>query len=242
MKDIRIIHEPTDTEPFVVLDKPSGLPSAPLQAGDDCAYSRVCKIFPELNCVTGSKNIEHGLVHRLDTATRGILLIASTQKFYDYIKQIQEEGLFCKHYKATCTFMPNCTEVLGGFPKSLDVGFQNKSFNCVVKSMFRPYGKKSKEVRPVTSLSGKAATKKATSNIYTTNIILEKKDTVFNASCSLTKGFRHQVRCHLAWLGFPIIGDVLYNPNANSNDSFLFEATSCSFPDYFTKKTLTFSL
>jgi 23S rRNA-/tRNA-specific pseudouridylate synthase len=26
----------------------------------------------------------------------------------------------------------------------------------------------------------------------------------------LRRGFRHQIRCHLAWLGFPILNDRLY--------------------------------
>ena len=28
------------------------------------------------------------------------------------------------------------------------------------------------------------------------------------------RGYRHQVRCHLAWVGYPVRGDVLYNPIA----------------------------
>jgi 23S rRNA pseudouridine1911/1915/1917 synthase len=26
----------------------------------------------------------------------------------------------------------------------------------------------------------------------------------------IRRGFRHQIRCHLAWLGYPILGDPLY--------------------------------
>lgn len=32
--------------------------------------------------------------------------------------------------------------------------------------------------------------------------------------CTITKGFRHQIRAHLAWIGQPIIGDVLYGEAA----------------------------
>jgi len=31
----------------------------------------------------------------------------------------------------------------------------------------------------------------------------------------LKRGYRHQIRAHLAYLGLPIIGDTVYNPNHN---------------------------
>ena len=34
MEKIKILHYPTEQEPFVVVDKPSGLPSAPLTYDD----------------------------------------------------------------------------------------------------------------------------------------------------------------------------------------------------------------
>jgi 23S rRNA pseudouridine1911/1915/1917 synthase len=34
--------------------------------------------------------------------------------------------------------------------------------------------------------------------------------TVYSVGCELTRGYRHQVRVHLAWCGLPIIGDELY--------------------------------
>jgi 23S rRNA pseudouridine1911/1915/1917 synthase len=33
---------------------------------------------------------------------------------------------------------------------------------------------------------------------------------LFYAGLSLARGFRHQLRCHLAWIGLPIRGDALY--------------------------------
>jgi hypothetical protein len=54
--------------------------------------------------------------------------------------------------------------------------------------------------------------------VYRTDIIAMDEGPVidgtalFRLTVGITRGFRHQVRVHLAWLGLPILGDVLYAP------------------------------
>ncbi len=43
---IEILHEPTASEPFVVLSKPSGLASAPLAVGDASALTECARLSP----------------------------------------------------------------------------------------------------------------------------------------------------------------------------------------------------
>lgn len=227
---IRIIHEPTEEEPFVVLDKPAGLPSAPLHEGDESAYTQAAARWPELQAVSGRKATEHGLVHRIDTATRGILLIAASQPCYDYLQHIQQQGLFIKQYRAECLCRPDCGALLGGFPPP-PLRVQHDCLSATIESCFRPYGEHGKAVRPVTGQAGKAAQKKAAPLLYRTEISLRKEDGRWNALCSISRGYRHQVRCHLAWLGFPIQGDPLYSPDGAGEAGFSFTAESFSFPD-----------
>ena len=100
---IKIIKEPTEELPFAVIYKPKALASAPITTDDkDNAFYQAAELFPKLLEVQGKKAIEHGLLHRLDTATDGLLLIAATQDFYDYMLCEQEEGRFIKYYKASC--------------------------------------------------------------------------------------------------------------------------------------------
>lgn len=47
----------------------------------------------------------------------------------------------------------------------------------------------------------------------------------YRARCSITAGFRHQVRSHLAATGYPVIGDALYGDGAEKADRMLFFAT-----------------
>ena len=88
MQQIEIVHPPKDNEPFLVINKPAGLPSAPLSPDDKKnAFSQSATQFPQLLEVRGRKEIEHGLLHRLDTQTSGLLLIAATQECYDFLQE-----------------------------------------------------------------------------------------------------------------------------------------------------------
>ncbi len=227
---IQIIHNPSEDEPFVILNKPRGLATAPLKDGEDCALTQAVELFPQIKNVCGKKKIEYGLVHRIDTETGGLVLIAVTQEFYDYIQKEQAEGRFLKEYTAAVE-KKECSS-LEGFPV-----FDQKLNH--VTSSFRPFGPKGREVRPVTSLSGRAAEKKGGDKLYTTNITV----TEGKAVCSIANGYRHQVRCHLAWAGYPVKGDRIYNPlSRNSESEMEFFATAISFSDMKTGKKLKFVL
>ena len=236
---IKIIHEPTQAEPYIVLDKPAGLASAPLKEGDDCAYTQAELLYPFIKDVCGSKTVEHGLLHRIDTPTRGLLLVASTQDFYDYMHEKQKEGLFIKEYRAECIKTPVVSELEGFAPEDRRLAFRDVEEGFDVSSYFRPYGIRNCAVRPVTEQSGKAALKKAGSEIYTTHVRIDSGN---KAVCSIKKGYRHQVRCHLAWIGYPIIGDNLYNPLYKEGQKLCFEASAFSFPDMESGEFLTYSL
>ena len=222
---IEIIKEPTEDKPFLVIYKPKGLPSAPLTAEDsENALSQAVAMFPEIKTVCGKKPIEYGLLHRLDTATDGLMVIAATQECYDFIMTEQAEGRFIKTYTAECDILPDNAKLLGGFPADIPVLPE-------VSSYFRPYGEGRKEVRPVTENSGKAALSKlGKKKLYTTKIEIQKlSDTRAIATCEITEGYRHQVRCHLAWAGYPVIGDQLYNSDKKNAENLLFSATKISF-------------
>ena len=234
--NIEIIHAPTDSKPFLVIYKPKGLASAPLVEGDtENALAQAIEKFPEICGVHGKKEIEYGLLHRLDTATDGLMVIATSQECYDFLTEEQREGRFIKYYSALCDILPDNPNALGGFPSDTPSITQSM---ITATSYFRAYGEGRKEVRPVTEKSGKAALAKlGKPKLYTTEIIIEKQnETTVLAECRIREGYRHQVRCHLAWAGFPVKGDTLYNSNYRENDSdikkaenLLFSATKISF-------------
>ena len=229
---IEILKEATEEKPYLIIYKPKGLPSAPLTADDtNNAFSQTAELFPQLLNVHGKKEIEHGLLHRLDTATDGLLVIASNQECYDFLIKEQEEGRFYKTYTAECDIIPENAKELGGFPPDLLRGASATKQSYTLVSYFRPYGPGRKEVRPVTEKSGKAALLKlGKAKSYETKIeIIKLSEKKARAICQISQGYRHQVRCHLAWAGYPVAGDQLYNSDKKNAENLLFSATKISF-------------
>ena len=249
VRNIEIIHEPSDKEPYVIIYKPCGLPSAPLSEDDqDNALASTAKRFPEINSVCGKKYAEKGLLHRLDTDASGIILIASNQYAYDFLINAQNTGQFVKKYRAICIADSKNSQILGGFPPVPVINrsaSENGECRFTVMSSFRAYGPGRKSVRPVDQDSGRAAIKKSGDRIYKTEIVLTAcGERTVHAVCTITAGYRHQVRCHLAWTGYPVSGDSLYNASYKMKDycELEFEGFYLSFPDPVSGKTMVFEV
>ncbi len=83
-------------------------------------------------------------------------------------------------------------------------------------------------------LKGKEIAKDAGAYYKTEIIGIEKvniagQDESYHFTVRLKRGFRHQIRCHLAWVGFPVLNDPLYG---KGGDGFLaLRATGLFFND-----------
>ncbi len=189
------------TADFIISYKPHGLPTVPLKAQapacPDTLLSRMGKLFPDiLNPLTPSF-WEGGTVHRLDTATAGLVLFARSKSFMDHILSEQQCGRFLKTYRAVCS-VPASRAPADALP-------------FVISSYFRAYGPGRKMVKPETD------PKRADSSVLYTTKVISIDQNVINVE--ITRGFRHQIRAHLAWKGLPIEGDPLYNPACTSSPS-----------------------
>ncbi len=239
MQKITIIRPPTPDFPFAALCKPSGLPSAPLQKCDsENAIAQAAALLPELLRVHGRNPLECGLLHRLDTDTHGLLLAAATQDAYRFLLEAQQEGRFIKTYRAHCRIVPDNAARLGGFPPP-EANALLETGSAEIRSYFRSYGTGGKAVRPVTEQSGRAAVKKCAMNkTYATSVsLLHRTADTAIAECTLTQGYRHQVRCHLAWHNLPITGDPRYNAAPPDTAPMQFTAIALTFPNPATGRT-----
>jgi 23S rRNA pseudouridine1911/1915/1917 synthase len=199
--------------------------SAPLKDSPGNTLLDWCaNLYPEVRLPgkPGEVTREGGLLHRLDFETHGLVLIARTTEALAALKEQQARGTFTKEYSAlSVLFSPPS---LPGFPEQPETSTPP----FAVESAFRPYGPGRAAVRPVVPggiTRQKPRHKPALDRgaPYRTEVL-----EINEASClageawagkkalyfrlRIIRGFRHQIRCHLAWLGYPILNDRLYGP------------------------------
>ncbi|MBL4819001.1 MAG: RNA pseudouridine synthase [Deltaproteobacteria bacterium] len=199
---ILVIYEDKDC---VVVDKPAGMPSHPLKSplppffkgGIKSAFEAVCELYPEI--ATASDNsLEGGLVHRLDTGTSGLLVFARNPESYKKLREAFSKGLIKKTYIAL---------VEGEIkePCVIDYPIAHHQKNKAKMLAITPKHKYFRgEPRPakthVTPLLRQAGEGSVTSD--------DDKSTLIHLT--IEGGRRHQIRVHLAAIGHPLKGDVLY--------------------------------
>ena len=210
---------------FIIADKPHGMPTVPLKGRDSegTLLGEVAQIYPEVLQIRGRNAWEGGALHRLDTATSGLVIFARTQAFFDHLSRIQADGLFAKSY--TAVTIPS--DRLKG--TEVDVALRATG-KAEITSYFRSYGPGAKQVRPTSDIK-----RADTPVLYTTSVTLSEPGGPSEPSgtttltCTITRGFRHQIRAHLAWAGHPIVGDELYG--TPDGGILMLDCFSVSFPD-----------
>lgn len=204
------LHCPDFTEPAILFEnddyavcfKPTGMPTAPLKPNEpNTLLYFFLQQRPAAQEVRGGKKfIEHGLLHRLDTATTGLVMIAKRPQAYIALCTLHDKLYISKKYLAYC----DGREFKGVIHEG-----------SIIQSKFRPFGPGGKKVKPV--FVADRTYKNTKGAIYSSQVLSMENyisDSVKKVTVCLTKGYRHQVRTHLASCQLPILGDRLYNPLA----------------------------
>ncbi|MDR0442882.1 MAG: hypothetical protein LBH44_05710 [Treponema sp.] len=213
-----------ETGDFAVVFKPPGMHCLPLgEKKGDTLFEWYAAHNPKA----------FDLVHRLDYETHGLALFANNKKSYDFFKVLQAGGEFIKEYSAVCSRAVSSRAVFtsSGFPPppALALGEASPEKPLIIESFFRPFALGRKQVRPVINDGKKhKEVAKDRGTYYRTEIIDIAKLRLASISSAahaanngaingnvftvrIRRGFRHQIRCHLCWIGFPILNDPLYN-------------------------------
>ena len=192
-----------ETDDYAVVFKPPKMHSAPLKKNEGETL---------FDWFRAQSSFVFDMVHRLDFETHGLVLFAKNQKSFDFFKSLQEKNEFIKEYSAVCRNNENAGF---GFPPSPFAPLSLKEKTLTIESYFRPYGPGRKLVRPVLESEKRREIAKDKGGFYKTEIT-NINGNVFNVR--IKRGFRHQIRCHLCWIGFPVLNDPLY-PSPAEDDS-----------------------
>ena len=243
---------------FLIVYKAPRMHSAPIPNSTGETILEWCiSEFPEIANLPGRRPGEGGLLHRLDYDTQGLLLLARSRKGMSSFLEQQKQGKIIKEYSA---FAMKSKMALQGFPIDkpelplwVFSGGDGKDYRALIKSAFRPYGPGRKAVRPATleNIQGEKWTGKKKRDItldgseqYLTEIIKSQclSAGIISLRIMIYRGFRHQIRSHLCWLGLPILNDSLYGGPSYGRDFLGLRACSISFTDPASGRERCFSI
>lgn len=186
---IPIIYEDRDV---VVIDKPAGIT---VHAGVGTNAPTVADWFmaryPDARDVGDEGRA--GIVHRLDKDTSGVMILAKNETTYLHLKKQFEHRHVRKEYLALVFGVPG--------------GKDGRITRPIMRSRRNPMRRAVVDEKDLATLKMRRAHKEAA-----TEWQVERK---FGSSYALLRvlpftGRTHQIRVHLHFLGYPIVGDQLY--------------------------------
>ncbi len=180
--DIPII---VKTDDFLIVNKPAGLithPTSPTkQEASVSGWAQA--LFPEIAKVGDPER--PGIVHRLDTHTTGLLLIARTSHAYDAFTAMFKDRTITKKYLALVEGQPE------------------PSGKITIPLLRHPTLRNT----ITTSMHGRPATTLFTVQEYFKDSALLEVE--------LITGRTHQIRVHCKAIKHPLIGDTVYNKKSH---------------------------
>lgn len=192
--NIQLIHQDTD---YIVISKPAGISVHKSGQRDEYTIADwVLENYPQTKDVgealiigTGEKIARHGIVHRLDKDTSGIMIIALTQKGYEFFKNQFKNREIKKFYHA----------FLYGNLKEDHMTIQE------------PIGRHAKDFRKRTvGKNVRGATKSAITFFKVVERYKINSEHIVFVEAQPKTGRTHQIRVHARYIQHPVIADLLY--------------------------------
>ncbi len=185
MTQPKIIYEDKD---ILVINKPAGLLVHPIKAypSKDTLVAWLTKKYPKIKTVGDDPANRPGIVHRLDKETSGAMVVAKTQKAFEFLKKQFQNRHVKKNYLAL---------VWGKFEMRSGI-------------IEKPIGIKSGTLKRTVKIDENTKMVKEAKTIYRV-----KKELGLYSLIEVEPltGRTHQIRVHLASVKHPVVGDRLYS-------------------------------
>ncbi len=204
-----------EDDDLIVVNKPKGLVVHPGAGNEEHTLANALKFHSD-NLSTLNGEFRPGIVHRIDKDTAGLLIVAKNDAAHAFLSnQLADHTLGRKYYAL----------VLGVIPEN-----EGK--------IIAPIGRdqKFRQKMAVDLLRGKEA--------ETSFKVIERFKESTLVECALKTGRTHQIRVHMAYIGYPVIGDPIYGKGNRKmyDEGQLLFAHEIHFIHPKTKKEMTFSV
>ncbi len=210
---------------FVYAYKPAGVHTHRLRPDQPVALAdMVVEQFPECRN-TADDPREYGATHRLDRDTSGVVVFARSRRAWEQARESFRQRTVCKYYVAVCqpttdTWPPEPPDGAHWWMRTSDANLAADPVFADCLTAVTVPGVQPLLIRPqasqVVAPLGHGATRSEVGvrddgiDAQTTLQPLARSGSRMLMGLTLETGHRHQARVHLAWLGFPIVGDPLY--------------------------------
>jgi 23S rRNA pseudouridine1911/1915/1917 synthase len=170
---------------MLVINKPAGMVVHPAMGhSSGTLVNAILAHCPDLPGIGGEKR--PGIVHRLDKETSGLIVVAKNELALRHLQAQFKDRTVGKQYLALVEGQVQPPTALIDAPLGRD-----------------PRQRKKMAVIPF----GSSARSRAAQTQYDT---ITAYDDYTLLRCELFTGRTHQIRVHLAYIGFPIVGDKVY--------------------------------
>ena len=201
-----------EDEDVLLINKPSGMVVHPGSGVHE--HTLVNALLYNTNHLSDCNGeVRPVIVHRIDKDTSGLILVAKNNKAHEILaRDFQEKKVKRSYLALVCGVLQH---------------------NYI--TIDAPIG------RDTINRKKMMVTEKNSKRAMTHVKVLKRYKNYTLVKCELETGRTHQIRVHMAYIGYPIYNDPVYNPKkATSFGQFLHSSEIC-FVSPLTKKELTFS-
>ena len=212
-----------ENEHLLILNKPCGMPSAPLpsqisgtESETRTAVHEALSHFPDL-ALRFSDSHEPGLLHRLDTGTSGVLAFAKTREAFEEIREAWKTSNVRKFYRAIVEVeieaQAHQATPFAALKLPLKIEWPMARLKKSSRRMLVLKNPKPEIFRQIKGDPLEASTILHEIKLADPVITEKRGDDrvwLYEVYVEIETGVMHQIRAHLSALGAPILGDPIY--------------------------------